>query len=689
MGDVFCLVIFQNGNRRKLKLATGTYAEFLEKLSAIADVDFENTLIQMFDTDLDDFVDLVPEDEIPNKAKLRVVSRSASVLCNAALAIGGQNVAHHCPQNLLVSGSDEMQVDDVAISHTSMHDSDGYLKFELPSSFGVWCDNFLQSKRPVTAKVKTHIISVVFKACYRMNPVPTPRLYNQVLDSLAAKYPHVMEGKYNRRRWLMALRSRFKSERENLTVTSADGVKAQETSGLNLSQADADDEHSFVHAQHALANQKAPSNSLANSSSCEDKSIQEKHLSKFTNASARAAEADMAGDSEAPPSDSVGVCLVSDQTEFLEMSEHTEDYEKSTDCPEYSAAVMEDVTVSSLLGMCTNEKASQALMMAQQLSQGSADESESCDEPTEEVRHSKNEQIKGAMGSVSQKNLRVSNGKRKARKTVLKDFMELEEETSEGNVNGVPLNDRAVIGTEGDPAASATAALPGTSQGRSSSTDSSESGKRCESFLFHFESLPEHLQKALKAKGPLPPRDRRALVRCVVEQLMEVCSRPRQDLIREAAVAVVQAFPDALEDRGLDGELLGKGYDSFHQQLKSRADNVALRRPTVSPGTSRGRSSSTYSSKSERQYESFSFRTEYLPEHVREALKVKRPLPIRERREVVRCVVDQLRAVCSRPKWHMLREAAAVVVQAFPDALEERGPDGRPVGTGWDFFFGN
>ncbi|KAH7939759.1 hypothetical protein HPB52_017153 [Rhipicephalus sanguineus] len=214
MGDVFCLVILQNGNRRKLKLATGTYAEFLEKLTAIVDVDLEDTLIQMFDSDLDDFVDLVPEDEIPNKAKLRVVSRSASILCTAAMATGGQNATLKSPINLTVtriedtpyavlsyrqvSGSDEMQVDDTAISHTSMHNSDDSLKFVLPPSFGVWCDTFLQSKRPVTAKVKTHIISVLFKACYGVTPYPTPRLYNKVLDSLVAKYPHVMEGKYNR-----------------------------------------------------------------------------------------------------------------------------------------------------------------------------------------------------------------------------------------------------------------------------------------------------------------------------------------------------------------------------------------------------------------------------------------------------------------------------------------------------------
>ncbi|KAL1473136.1 hypothetical protein MTO96_022515 [Rhipicephalus appendiculatus] len=462
MGDVFCLVILQNGNRRKLKLATGTYAEFLEKLTAIVDVDLENTLIQMFDTDLEDFVDLVPEDDIPNKAKLRIISRSASVLCNVAVATGDQNVTPTCPQNPCaiqpasihgqgevslqackagiqeagsdametsqpvgiltrikdapcavlsyrqVSGSYEMQVDDAAISHRSMHDSDDYLKFVLPPSFGISCDTFLKNRRPLTAEVKTHIISLLFKACYSITPHPTPKLYNKVLDSLVAKYPHVMKGKYNRRRWLIALRSRFKSERENLEVTSAAAVQARETFGFNLSQADADDEHTKAHTQHALGNQKTPSSSSANSSNCEDESVQEEHLSEFTNMSAHATEADIAGDSEAMPSD------------FLD----------------HSDTVLEDVTVPSLLGMCTNEKASEALM-AQTESRASLDESESCDEPTEEVRHSKNEQIKEAMASGFQRNPHVSNAKRKRGKIISKDCAELEE-TSKGNMKELP-----------------------------------------------------------------------------------------------------------------------------------------------------------------------------------------------------------------------------------------------------------
>ncbi|KAL1473135.1 hypothetical protein MTO96_022514 [Rhipicephalus appendiculatus] len=106
-------------------------------------------------------------------------------------------------------------------------------------------------------------------------------------------------------------------------------------------------------------------------------------------------------------------------------------------------------------------------------------------------------------------------------------------------------------------------------------------------------------------------------------------------------MAIVKAFPDALEDRGLDGELRGKGYNSFFLQLKSCADYIALGRRTVSPGTSQGDSSSTYSSESERKHGSFSFHLEHVPGLVRQALKAKKPLPPKERR-------DLLRDSCSR-----------------------------------------
>ncbi|KAL3238823.1 hypothetical protein MRX96_021853 [Rhipicephalus microplus] len=289
------------------------------------------------------------------------------------------------------------------------------------------------------------------------------------------------------------------------------------------------------------------------------------------------------------------MCPVSNRVECLE----SEEDEESMDCPNHSDGLLEDETVSSLLRSCSDEKASEALM-AQQESQASLDESESCDEPT------------GDIG------------------------------------NGLPLKDRASRAT----------VLPGTLRGRSSSTDSSEGGKQNENFSFQFEGLPKYIQKALKAQRPLPSAERRALVRCVVEQLTAVYPYPSRDLIREIAITI---------------------------QLKCRADTIALGR--LSPDTSPGFSGSMHLHESEGQYGNVSFYLEYLPEHIRRSLKAERPLPLSERRALVRCVVEKLTTMCARPRRDMLRGAATTVVRAFPGALEDRGLDGSVLGRGYDSFF--
>ncbi|KAH8037624.1 hypothetical protein HPB51_015058 [Rhipicephalus microplus] len=357
MGYVFCLVIFQSGNRRKLKLATGAYSELVEKLTEIVDVDHKNTLVQMFDTDLDDFVDLVPGEKIPNKAKLRVISRKASALCNPAVATAGRSVAPPCLQNLVVEiPSETVRCSDAAVQtvpfggcgspgctaanvtrtqdawcamQPSMiteacvditpavtRDKKDHLKFVLPPSFGGWCDLFLQRKRPITRKVRTHIISVLFKACYRMTLI-------YLVQSLLAS-----------------------------------GSKPQ------------------------LASQEPPLNSSGDLSGCKDPPVQAEELNESKSTSTHKAE--NSSDSGATPSNSVQFCVVSEPMECVWKSEQLEDVEW-VDYPDYSDAVLEDFTVSDPLGMCTDQKASEALM-AQQGSLGSPDdERDSCDEPVEEV----------------------------------------------------------------------------------------------------------------------------------------------------------------------------------------------------------------------------------------------------------------------------------------------------------------
>uniref|UniRef100_A0A6M2D3D7 Protein synganglion overexpressed n=1 Tax=Rhipicephalus microplus TaxID=6941 RepID=A0A6M2D3D7_RHIMP len=374
------------------------------------------------------------------------------------------------------------------------------------------------------------------------------------------------------------------------------------------------------------------------------------------------------------------VASVSDLTVCVEMSEPFEDDEELIDCPDDSDASPANVTLSSLLEMCTDETASEALM-TQLEDRATLDESESAGESAEEARHSKMEQIKEAVGSVPQKNAHVSNGKERMGKVISKDRMELEKRTPEANVNELSRNTRRVAGAGAPLAVPPFAAHRGTLQGHSSSAESPEREKRPEGLPFPFENLPGCIRRALNDKKPIPRAERRALVRCVVEELTEACPRPTRELFQEAAMAIVKAFPDALADRRPDGKLRGKGYSSFCEQLKARANYLALRRRTISPATPWGCTSSTYSA------ECFSFHLEYVPNFVQKALKARRPLPQRERRDLVRCVAEQLTTMSDRPQRNLIRQAAMDVVRAFPDALLDRNLDGRLLGTGYDSFF--
>lgn len=97
MGDIFCLVILESGSRRKLKLQEGTYDELLASLRGLTDVVLDNTLIQIFDADLEDFVDLLPDETIENKAKLRIIQKTAPTpkrISNAAWSNGLVTPSH-------------------------------------------------------------------------------------------------------------------------------------------------------------------------------------------------------------------------------------------------------------------------------------------------------------------------------------------------------------------------------------------------------------------------------------------------------------------------------------------------------------------------------------------------------------------------------------------------------------------
>ncbi|XP_075747075.1 uncharacterized protein LOC142817996 isoform X1 [Rhipicephalus microplus] len=168
-------------------------------------------------------------------------------------------------------------------------------------------------------------------------------------------------------------------------------------------------------------------------------------------------------------------------------------------------------------------------------------------------------------------------------KVFLKDWTELDEETFEELLQELPLDETVFVVAEVIPPASSLQSDP-TDLPEPLLVVNQEPGAQRQ--LLSLDCLPAALKKVLEAPLPLPPRERRELVRIVGIQLTEKSGRPRREQIRIAASQVVAAYPLALEDRGIDGELLGRGYDAFFQQLENRIENTTRGKRSASPSKS-------------------------------------------------------------------------------------------------------
>ncbi|KAL3247903.1 hypothetical protein MRX96_056784 [Rhipicephalus microplus] len=69
--SVACVVILEDGQKKKAKLQTGLQDELLLALSSLTSVS-DDTLIQMYDEEVDDFIDLEPDTPVHNKAKIKL-----------------------------------------------------------------------------------------------------------------------------------------------------------------------------------------------------------------------------------------------------------------------------------------------------------------------------------------------------------------------------------------------------------------------------------------------------------------------------------------------------------------------------------------------------------------------------------------------------------------------------------------
>ncbi|KAH6943260.1 hypothetical protein HPB50_017986 [Hyalomma asiaticum] len=120
-------------------------------------------------------------------------------------------------------------------------------------------------------------------------------------------------------------------------------------------------------------------------SECEDMSSQEEECGGSKNTPANAARAELSHNLKPMPLESVEVHPMSDLMECPVKTEPPDD-EILMDCSNCCDTVLEDITVSQLLGMCNSKEASEALM-AEEESRARPIKTERCEEPAEEVSH--------------------------------------------------------------------------------------------------------------------------------------------------------------------------------------------------------------------------------------------------------------------------------------------------------------
>ncbi|XP_070394118.1 uncharacterized protein [Dermacentor albipictus] len=195
MAGVVCLAILETGERKKLVLPTGAHSELLAALAPFVPVN-ENTLLQIHDDDLDDFIDLEADAIIPTKAKIKVARKTVphtdesmvAVQCTSPDTSFSSASDNAGPTNEVLGLSDGSSIVEV---HVPLQKQFDYLDFKLPS-FGPY-EEVLQRKEPVGGPVRRAIINRLFQACFEIVWYPSKELYCTAVEQLIQKYPHLRD----------------------------------------------------------------------------------------------------------------------------------------------------------------------------------------------------------------------------------------------------------------------------------------------------------------------------------------------------------------------------------------------------------------------------------------------------------------------------------------------------------------
>lgn len=94
-----------------------------------------------------------------------------------------------------------------------------------------------------------------------------------------------------------------------------------------------------------------------------------------------------------------------------------------------------------------------------------------------------------------------------------------------------------------------------------------------ESFSVPWETMPKALLTAVQGGKRPVPKDRRKMIRIIIDSVLKVCPCPLRKQLAVIAMKVVDAYPASFKD-AFDGTLIGTGYDSVLNQLVARAENM-------------------------------------------------------------------------------------------------------------------
>ncbi|XP_037504835.1 uncharacterized protein LOC119379600 [Rhipicephalus sanguineus] len=161
MAGCVCLVVLKDGQRKKVSLPNGAYGELMDALASLTNI-HDKTLIQMYDEELDDYVDLEEGSDVPNKAKIKLARKQGLHVDGASPALtfvqSAGGAVEMAEQSAVTENAQNVQ----SIQSVPLEKERDFLDFVLPS-FGHY-DEVLRRKIQINGAVHRAIVDKLFAA---------------------------------------------------------------------------------------------------------------------------------------------------------------------------------------------------------------------------------------------------------------------------------------------------------------------------------------------------------------------------------------------------------------------------------------------------------------------------------------------------------------------------------------------